>query len=361
MPSGGSCLLASINLSEFVRSPFKKTAYFDFDEFIYTVKQGTIYLNEVLEEGLPLHPLQEQRDTVADWRQIGLGIMGLADMFIKLSIPYGSEQSLELSRKIGSIMINASLQQSALIAKELGTYPKYKGDKVMTTDFFKELANEETVRLVGQYGLRNSQCLTTAPTGSLSTMWGISGGLEPIFQVSYTRQTKTLNNGVDSFYKVFTPIAQEYMTNNDIEDEKDLPNFFVTTSNLNYKDRINMQSVWQTFIDASISSTVNLPKETTVDEVVDLYLLAWKKGLKGVTIYRDGCKRSGILITEDTATDTPKPNKDLTVAQLKELMDKKILESILNDPNKCPHCGGKMMHMGGCHECEDCAYSPCSI
>lgn len=352
--------MSSINLAEFVRSPFTANAYFDYDGFKETTKQGVIYLNEVLDEGLPLHPLQEQRDSVRDWRQIGLGIMGLADMFIKLGVEYGSRESLALSHNIGSAMINSALQQSALLAKELGSYPKYKEDKVMSSKFFVELADSETITMVKQYGLRNSQLLTIAPTGSLSTMWGISGGIEPIFQVSYTRNTKTLNGGQESFYKVFTPIAKEYMDKVGLDSEDDLPSVFVTSSSLNYKDRIEMQSVWQRYIDASISSTVNLPKETTVEEVFDLYLLAWKKGLKGVTIYRDGCKRAGILITKDT-TSTAKNEKEMTVQQLKDLMDKKIIESIMNDPSKCPICGGEMMHMNGCHECQECAYSPCAV
>jgi ribonucleoside-diphosphate reductase alpha chain len=230
----------------------------------------------------------------------------------------------------------------------------------MATDFFKQLADKNSIELVEKYGLRNSQLLTIAPTGSLSTMWGISGGIEPIFQISYTRNTKTLNGGQESFYKVFTPIAKEYMERVGIESEEDLPKSFITSSELKYQDRVEMQSVWQHYIDASISSTVNLPKETTVKEVFDLYLLAWKKGLKGITIYRDGCKRAGILITKDTTSTVEQP-KSMNVQQLKELMDKKILESILNDPNKCPMCGGVMMHMNGCHECQECAYSPCSI
>ena len=120
--------------------------------------------------------------------------------------------------------------------------------------------------------------------------------MEPIFQISYTRKSESLHLE-DTYYKVFTPIVKEYMDKNNISREEDLPDFIVTTSNLDYRERIEVQAVWQQYIDASISSTVNVPNEFTVEEVEDLYMYAWEKGLKGITIYRDGCARDGILIT----------------------------------------------------------------
>ena len=152
--------------------------------------------------------------------------------------------------------------------------------------------------LVDNYGLHNSQLLTIAPTGSLSTMLGVSGGVEPIFANYYERKTESLH-GHDEYYKVYTPIVKKYMEENDISDDSDLPDFFVTAQTLNYKDRIAMQAAWQRHIDASISSTVNVPNDFTVEEVMDLYTEAWSVGLKGVTIFRDGCKRTGVLSTSN--------------------------------------------------------------
>ena len=130
--------------------------------------------------------------------------------------------------------------------------------------------------MVKENGLRNSQLLTIAPTGSISTMIGTSGGVEPIFQISYTRKSETLHEG-NTYYKVFTPIAKEYMIRNNITDESDLPKFFITSGELDYTERIDVQSTWQQYIDASISSTVNLPENTTVDEVAMIYQYAWEK------------------------------------------------------------------------------------
>lgn len=304
LPAGGSCLLGSINLSEFVTG--KKT--FDYIDFAKTVKIAVKALNDVLDEGLPLHPLQEQRDSVRDWRQIGLGIFALADMLIKLGIKYGSKESIELCDNIACVMINSAMQQSFHMAEKSGVYPNFDGDAVYNSKFFIENADEETKSLIYKYcGLRNSQLLTIAPTGTLSTMLGVSGGIEPIFANYYTRKTESLH-GHDEYYKVYTPIVERYMKKHNISDDSMLPDYFITAQDLNYKDRIDMQAVWQKRIDASISSTVNVPNSFTVEDTESLYMYAWEKGLKGVTIFRDGCKRVGVLTTSETKNDESNNN-----------------------------------------------------
>ncbi|MCI9360739.1 MAG: adenosylcobalamin-dependent ribonucleoside-diphosphate reductase [Hungatella sp.] len=299
LPAGGSCLLGSINLAEFVKRPFTDQASFDYEGFKRCVKAAVKALNEVLEEGLALHPLEEQQASVADWRQIGLGIMGLADMMIKLGVIYGSEEALDLCHKIGFAMADTAIGTSALLAKELGPYPKCSVDDIMETPYFKANTSDKTVELVRKYGLRNSQLLTIAPTGTLSTMLGISGGIEPIYANYYERKTESLH-GSDVYYKVYTKIVEQYMKDHKITDDRDLPEYFVTAMTLEYHQRIDMQAAWQTHIDASISSTVNVPRQFTVEETENLYLYAYEMGLKGITIFRDGCKRTSIL-----STDTP--------------------------------------------------------
>lgn len=355
LPAFGSCNLSSINLSEFVKKPFTKYAYFEFERFGEMVREGVIYLNEVLDENMNLHPLPEQREMSRDLRQIGLGIMGLADMFIKLGIKYGSDESIALIHKVGHTMVNEALRQSALLAKDEGPFPRYKKEAVLNSPFLIDNVDEDVLELIREYGLRNSQLLTIPPTGSISTLIGCSNGVEPIFQISYTRKSESLHH-MDTYYKVFTPIVKEYMEMNNITKEEDLPDFFITTSNLKYKDRIEVQSAWQQYIDASISSTVNVPNEFTVEEVEDLYLYAWEKGLKGVTIYRDGCARSGILITNKS-----KGNRLDRIDELKNELNELAAEQLKEEPDTCPMCGGKLNHSGGCSECQDCGYSPCSF
>lgn len=296
LPAGGSCLLGSINLAEFVT----KEGTLDFLSLRETIQAAVIALNEVLDEGLPLHPLQEQRDSVADWRQIGLGVMGLADMLIKLKVKYGSATSRSVIESIGHELIMTALETSSILAASHGPYPKFNRDYVIRTPFFKNLDSGDMNDLrfqslyddVCKYGLRNSQLLTCAPTGSIATMLGVSTGCEPIFATSYTRKTESLVNE-ERYYKVYTPIIKELIDKGFSEEA--LPEYVVTSEQIPYRERIKVQATLQEFIDASISSTINLPESATIDDVETIYRLAWEEGLKGVTVYRSGCKRGAIL------------------------------------------------------------------
>lgn len=142
-----------------------------------------------------------------------------------------------------------------------------------------------------------------------------SGGIEPNFANYYERTTKSLY-GKDMTYKVYPQIVQDYMFRCGISDVKELPEYFTVASDLDYHDRIDMQAVWQRHIDASISSTVNLPHDTTVEEIEDLYMYAWKSGLKGVTVFRDDCERVGILTTGEHHQGDP----EFTETELKRGM-----------------------------------------
>ena len=348
LPSGGSCLLGSINLSEFVIQPFYENAMFDINKFKACVREAVIALNQVLDEGLKLHPLKEQQESVEKYRQIGLGVMGIGDMLIKMNLRYGSDKSIELCSLIAKTMLNEAVKQSALLAKEYGTFKEYKEEAIFKSKFFKENIDENIKDLVRDYGLRNSQLLTIPPTGSISTMLGISGGIEPIFNLSYIRKTESLHDE-DVYYKVYTPIVKEYMDLNGITDESELPDIFVTAMNLDYNERIKMQQAWQKYIDASISSTINLPNETTVEDVYEIYMKAWKAKLKGITIYRDGCRRSGVLINE-------KPSKE------KEKVKEELAITIESDEKFiCPECANEQMaNTGGCSICLKCGYSGCN-
>ena len=297
LPAGGSCLLGSLNLAEFVT----ESGDFDFDALADAAFTATVALNDVLDEGLPLHPLQIQRDSVHDWRQIGLGVFGIADMLIKMGIRYGSQESLELCDVIAKYILNYAMMASATLAAQNGkSFPMYDESLTKKSAFFTNNVWEATQSAVERNGLYNSQLLTIAPTGTLSTMLGVSGGIEPIFANSYTRKTESLH-GEDHYYKVYTPIVADYMAKHRIQNEEDLPDFFITSKDLNHQNRIDMQRVWQNYIDASISSTVNLPYEATPEDVFNIYVDAWRAGLKGITVFRDGCRRASIL-----STGTPK-------------------------------------------------------
>ena len=291
LPAGGSCLLGSINLAEFASSNG-----FDYTGFRSAVMTATKALNDVLDEGLELHPLQEQRDSVRDWRQIGLGIFGLADALIKMGVRYGSDQAVGVCDRIGCEMINSAMEASMFYGK---AFSNYDTDKTCKSPFYKDNCIISFVGTIDRSTMKlyNSQLLTIAPTGTLSTMLGVSGGIEPIFATSYTRKTESLHDE-EKYYKVYTPIVQNYMSEHNLSDESQLPDFFVTAKDLDYHQRIKMQAAWQKHIDASISSTVNLPYDATPEDVFNLYIEAWQSGLKGITVFRDGCRRASILSTE---------------------------------------------------------------
>jgi ribonucleoside-diphosphate reductase alpha chain len=294
LPAGGSCLLGSINLAEFVRDPFTLSARFDYNGFCDAVKVAVSALNDVLDEGLELHPLQEQRESVGKWRQIGLGIMGLADMLIKLGIQYGSDDAVDLCDDIACTMFKNAVVASQHLADTHGSYEEFNPNYINESDMIQEAFPKCFF-----HKMRNSQLLTIAPTGSLSTMIGVSGGIEPIFANHYERRTISLH-GEEVVYKVYTPIVKQYMESHGLDDDNELPKEFVVAGDIPCEKRVSMQAAFQNWIDASISSTVNLPHEATVEDVENIYLSAWKNGLKGITIYRAGCAREGILVEDGT-------------------------------------------------------------
>lgn len=345
LPPGGSCLLGSLNLAEFVIAPFTANARFDFNRFTEAVHDAVYALNEVLDEGLPLHPLQVQRDTVKMLRQIGLGVMGIADMLIMLGMTYGSTKSLALNEVISKTLLVEAVIASSNYAKEHGSFDWYDYNTIADSMFFTTNIPEDIKQLVKEQGLANSQILCIAPTGSISTMLGVSGGIEPIFALSYNRTTESLHNEKVT-YKVYTDIVKQY-TDATGADPDHLPETFITSHTLGWKERIEMQAVWQKHIDASISSTINLANHVGVEETENLYMYAWELGLKGCTIYRDGCKRSGILTLDDA---------DEIVATV----ETEEVEKATGYYSTCPECQGEQMVVAnGCVTCMDCGFSPC--
>lgn len=306
LPAGGSCLLGALNLSEFVENPFTDKAAFNIPEFKSAVRIAIRALNDVLDEGLELHPLEEQRNSVRDWRQIGLGIMGFADMLLKMSCQYDSARALDIIDMVGKTLVNTGLEESALLAMDTEPFPECDLRLILASTFITVLRNsnvieDNTIDLIKRYGLRNSQLFTIAPTGSISTMLGVSGGVEPIFATHYTRKTESLH-GEDVYYNVYTPIIQKMIDMELIAEEN--VSTIATAQNIDPFDRVTIQAQWQRFIDASISSTVNVTNDTTVETIRDLYQAAWEEGCKGLTIYRAGCKKEGVLVVDKPEKDT---------------------------------------------------------
>lgn len=341
LPAGGSCLLGSLNLSAYIKKPFTKESYLDIDELVGDIHVYVRALNEVLDEGLVKHPLREQQEAVKDWRQIGLGIMGLADALIKLNLIYGSDEAIEFVDKIGRVIATTTIIASSELAQSKGTYKKFS-NRVYDSRFYElhitDISSELDQR-VRKNGLCNSQLLTCAPTGSIATMLGISNGIEPLFAKSWKRKTESLH-GEDVYYEQYPAIVEEAIKKIGLPLEE-LNDIIVTAHELKPIQRIKMQAALQKHIDASISSTVNLPYEATVENVKQIYMEAWEHGLKGVTVYRDGCAKGGILTTEDSNKKEDKPIKII-------VEDNSPKRGEIIKPNEKDCIGFKRKLMTGC-------------
>lgn len=333
LPSGGSCLLGALNLSAFCKWDNDYNSYiFDYLDFIDAIDISVRALNKVLDEGVNLHPLREQTESVTRWRQIGLGIMGFADALIKLDMVYGSPESFTFITDVGSLMAYYSLMTSNKIAIENPSKKvDLEYDALLNTSYmnnlFKTISEDNSIckffrdnkienykydtktledfyKSILQYGLANSQLLTVAPTGSISTMIDVSGGIEPLFATQYNRVTKSLN-GEDTTYTVYPKVIKDVIASKygkcvDVSDiDLSSEESIITSHDIPYYNRLKVQSVWQKFIDAAISSTVNLKEDVTPEDICDLYITAWELGLKGVTVFRDNCYRTAILTTND--------------------------------------------------------------
>lgn len=294
LPNGGACLLGAMNLYKYVND----NGEFLFDEFKKDVKIATVGLNQIQVEGTELHPLKVQRDSAKKYHQIGLGIFDLGGALIKMGIAYGTPKSREIAYEITHEMLLSAFEQSCDLNTVGAEYPG-----LLESEFYKkQIEPYISDKYKGRYPL-NSQLLTIAPTGTTSTMVNATaGGGEPMFAKNYTRSTKSIGE-VD--YVVYPQAVLDYLgddfdkNNRNIEyineNMSKLPDYFVTADIIEPKDRILMQSALQMNIDASISSTINLPEKATVQDVYDIYFQAWVNGLKGVTVFREGCKRAAIL------------------------------------------------------------------
>jgi ribonucleoside-diphosphate reductase alpha chain len=322
LPDYGSCNLGNINLSAYVREPFEEKAWFDFTALTHDVPIYVKALNDVLIEGKEYHPLHEQRDAIRYYRQIGLGITGLADMLIKMGIMYGSKEACQLVSEIYRVIINQSVIASVdyAVDNDYSSYLGFNVENFCNCTFAQKVLDRETKEYVKAKGkVYNSQFLTIPPTGSVSIILGnCSSGVEPNFAWQYNRKIETI---YDEPRKVLVTagIIKEYLdyvkgkldVDMTVEEllKTDLPPYFVTATNgVTYMQRVAMQSACQDYIDGAISGTVNLPNDATVEDIANLYKEAWLQGLKGITVYRVGSEREGIL-TEVTPVTTSEETK----------------------------------------------------
>lgn len=295
LPKHGACCLSSLNLSEFIVNPYTPQAHLNTADLLSAIDVGIKTLDKLIDENYNRHPLQQQRDMSYNYRNIGLGIFGYATALMKLGFRYGSPEAIEFTDDVFSLIFRRAVLASNELAKEFGPYPKYK-EEIFDSDIIKFHFSPDEITKLKEYGLRNCSLVSIAPTGSLATLLGESGGCEPEFALKYTRRTVGMTDGEDTYYDVYCKAAREYM---EINNTKELPDYFVGSADISWQSRVLTQAVMQKHVDTAISSTVNMPNSATKDDIAHMYLLAWSSGCKGITMFRDGCKRLGILTTEN--------------------------------------------------------------
>ena len=295
MPPYSLCCLSAVNLVHFVQRPFTKEAGFDFDAFTETVGIGIRFLDNVLDA--TAYPLKKIEDFSRLWRRIGLGFTGLGDVFAMLGMKYGDEDSLNMAKKIGQALRDSSYTASSNLAVEKGAFPAFDAEKFLAANFVKTLPTEIREQIRRQ-GIRNVQMNTVAPTGttSLSIGQNCSSGIEPIFALSFKRTIRTGHDDETRSEEVSDYAWKLWRELSPAENKKEkIPPYFVTSAQINPYRSIDMQAVFQRYIDHSISKTLNLPSGTSFDEYKNLFIYGYEKGLKGFTTFNPDGSMKGIL------------------------------------------------------------------
>lgn len=296
LPDYGCCCLGSIILTRYVKNPFTEHAYFDFDSFQRDVHVAVRFLDRVLD--VSLWPLKEQEHESESKRRIGLGFLGLGDALILLGLRYNSEEGRNTASKIAEAMRDAAYLSSIDLAREFGAFPLFDPDQYLASPRFTSTLPDHIKDLIQQYGIRNSHLLSIAPTGTISLAFAdnASNGIEPAFSWVYNRlvrmphsEEKRTIRVVDHALRVYESLYGE------VNDQSTLPDYFVNAMNISALDHMGMCAAVAPYIDAAISKTVNVPADYPYEDFKDIYLQAWKAGLKGIATYRPNATIGSVL------------------------------------------------------------------
>jgi len=337
-----SCRLISINLTAYVKHPFTKEAHFDFSAFSADVATAQQMADNLVDIELQLiKGIQSVCDSKSekdlwqklwqagrDGRRTGTGTHGLADTLAQLCLRYDGDDTIEVVDKIYKTLRNVAYETSIELARVRGPFPSYNWELEQKCDFIKRLPKSIKDKMQ-QHGRRNIALMTQAPTGSVSLLskvgsfdsYNVSSGVEPVFRNSYTRRKKinpddssSRTDFVDVVgdkwqeFQVFHSNVENYLALKGLGSDAKLPNYFVTSDDINWEKRVEIQGTEQQYLDHSISSTINLPRGTPSKVVGKIYLDAWKRGLKGVTVYVEG-SRDGVLVDKRTKKKGERPTE----------------------------------------------------
>lgn len=293
-----ACVLGSLNLSKYVKDNVKTEVInqkpeekINWDRLAEDTKIAVRFLDDAID--VNVYPLPEIERMHKGNRKIGLGVMGWADMLILLSIPYNSKKAFELARTVMKFIRDKSREASSELAEKRGVFPNFKGS---------------IYDAPGMPRLRNATTTTIAPTGTLSTIADCSSGIEPLFAIAYKRLV--LDTELYEVNKYFVETAKRMNFYSDElmkkvfkkgnlrgikEVPKDIKRIFRTALEISPEDHIEMQAAFQEYTDNAVSKTINLPNKATKEDVEKAFILAYKKGVKGITVFRYGAKRGTLI------------------------------------------------------------------
>ncbi|MCM1520934.1 MAG: adenosylcobalamin-dependent ribonucleoside-diphosphate reductase [Lachnoclostridium sp.] len=365
-----SCRLVAINLYSYVKNPFTPEAYFDFDLFRSHVAKAQRIMDDIIDlemekietiinkikedpetdevKSAELHLWDKIRTKTLKGRRTGLGTTAEGDMIAALGLRYGTTEATDFSVEVHKVLALAAYRSSVEMACERGAFEVYDAEREKNNPYINRLreADPDLYDMMAKHGRRNIACLTIAPTGTTSLMTRTSSGIEPVFMPVYKRRRKVNANDVDvridyvdesgdafEEFIVYHPKFITWMKSQGIEVRDDYsqaeiddliarsPYYKATANDIDWLEKVRMQGRIQKWVDHSISVTVNLPADTSVELVNELYVEAWRSGCKGCTIYRDGC-RSGVLV----AIENKKPEAPAAIPAMTPLVHKRPIE-----------------------------------
>lgn len=314
---GGACNLGSLFLHNFVKNPFTKQAHLDTDALRDTISIAVRMLDDIID--VNKFPDKIYENYQKGMRTIGIGITGLADMLAMLGMKYDSQEARDYVESLMQMITNAEYYASVQLAKEKGCFPLCEPDKHADGTYVKSVLEHDVIAEMSEYGIRNAKIQAVAPCGTISMVFGnnCSSGIEPIFSLSYDRKVK-IGGQDDKDVKIVKMMDYAYYLYHKLKNEGkqldfDEHDIFPTALNMSVDDHVAMLAIISKYTDMSVSKTINVPTEASFDEVKDIYIQCWKKGIKGCTIFRPNAIRQGILLTENKKDDEPKPESPSTI------------------------------------------------
>ena len=308
LPPYGACLLGSINLARLVTDPFEATAAIDETALQDLVATAIRMMDNVVD--VSKFPLPEQAAEAQAKRRIGLGVTGLADALLMMGLRYGSDVAVAQTEAWMKSIARAAYLASADLAQEKGAFPLFDAEPYLASGNMTQM-DDDVRTAIREKGIRNALLTSIAPTGTISLFAGnVSSGIEPVFAYAYTRKVLQ-NDGSRTEEEVVDYAVQMWR---DKFGDRELPDYFVNAQTLPPEDHVKMQAAAQTWVDSSISKTINCPEDISFEAFKDVYMQAWDLGCKGCTTYRPNDVTGSVLSVSENTDTAPgeQPGQDGT-------------------------------------------------